>query len=339
MGKFLRYRAAAAAALLIGLFSGSAMAADAGNTPKDVTVIRFFANHGQVESYQIAAALGWLKDKGIEIQSVGFSQGGPENLFGLNNGSVDIAGAATPALINAITGGAPIIGVMPETGESERTNSKFFVLADSPIKTAEDLKGKTIAVNTLGAHLDYTAREYLRQHHMSPSDVQLVVVPGPQLDQVLRHKQVDVAATGAWEAIFAGRIAAEGSVRVLFTAYEVLGPMALSSNIMRKSFIEQHPQAVRDFVTASAKAVDWTDGHPEEAKRLVAEIYKERGDNPELVTYWTGNGLRQHNLYTDHDAQFWIDALVREGRLKPGQLTPADIATGKYNEFAHLVQQ
>src|SRR5208282_2733540 len=82
-------------------------------------------------------------------------------------------------------------------GEQDH-HSSFFVLADSPIKTAQDLKGKSIAVNTLGAQLEYVVRLYLKQNGMSLSDVQLVAVPGPQLEQVLRHKQVDVAAVGAW---------------------------------------------------------------------------------------------------------------------------------------------
>jgi ABC-type nitrate/sulfonate/bicarbonate transport system substrate-binding protein len=327
---------AAAAALLIALSSGSAWA-DAGKKP---VVIRFFSDHGFAFPYQFADALGYLKEKGIEIQSMGFSQGGPENIVGVNTGSVDIGGAATPAVINAVASGAPIIGVLPNGGESKTTNSKFFVLTDSPIKTAKDLKGKTIAVNTLGAHLDYLVREYLKQHHMMSSDVQLVVVPGPQLDQVLRHKQVDVVATGTmWQTTFAGRIEGEGGVRVLFTGYDVLGPIALDANVMKKSFIEQHPQVVRDFVTASAKAADWTEAHPNQARQILAEIFKKRGDNPERAKYWTGFGVRQHNLYTFHDAQFWIDALVKQGKLKPDQVTPADIETNKYNDFAHLAQQ
>jgi hypothetical protein len=44
-------------------------------------------------------------------------------------------------------------------------------------------------------------------------------------------------------------------------------------------------------------------------------------------------------LYTDHDAQFWIDALVQAGRLTPHQLTPADFETNKYNAFAEPAQK
>jgi ABC-type nitrate/sulfonate/bicarbonate transport system substrate-binding protein len=338
MRKPLRYGAAAAVALLLAFSSASAMA-EAGNSPDTAAVIRYFSNRGFIAPFEIASALGWLKAKGIDLQSVGFSQGGPENVFGVNNGSVDVGGIATPGLINAVAGAAPIIGVMPNLGESKTNHSTFFVLADSSIKTAQDLKGKSIAVNTLGAQLDYVVRLYLQQHGMSLSDVQLVVVPGPQLEQVLRHKQVDVAAVGAWQTVFAGKMAAEGGVRVLFTAYDVLGTIMLDGDVMKKSFIAEHPQAVRDFVTVSAKAGDWTEGHLEEAKQLMAKIYEERGDNPELAKYFLGYGLRQHGLYTDHDPQFWIDMLVQEGKLKPGQLTPADVETNKYNDLAHVAEQ
>lgn len=329
------HRVAVLVALAIAAASGTAMAADAAHP----LAIRFFMNHGYIDSTELADALGWLKPFGLKMESVGYSQGGPENLFGLNNGSVDLAGAATPALINAIAGGAQIVGVMPNVGENKIVNSKFFVLADSPLKNAEDLKGKTIAVNTLGAHLDNVVKEYLKQHHLQASDVQLVVVPGPQLDQVLRHKQVAVSAVGAWQTVFSGKMEQEGGVRVLFTAYDVLGDITLSSNIMRKSFVEQHPQAIKDLVTTAAKAVDWTYAHPEEARALVEKMYKERGDNPEVAKYFLGSGVREHALYTDRDAQFWIETLVNAGRIKPGQITPAAIETSKYNGFARLPEK
>ena len=60
---------------------------------------------------------------------------------------------------------------------------------------------------------------------------------------------------------------------------------------------------------------------------------------PELAEYFPGFGLRAHALCTDRDAQFWIDALVRSGKLKADQLVPADIKTNKYNDIDDLAQQ
>jgi ABC-type nitrate/sulfonate/bicarbonate transport system substrate-binding protein len=303
------------------------------------TVIRYLTGYGYVATYEVADSLGWLREKDIRLESVGYSQGGPESLAAMASGSVDLAGAATPAIINAIVGGAKILGVMPGGGINKSVQSKFFVLAGSDIKTPQDLKDKSIAVNTLGAHLDYTVREYLRSHGLPEDAAKLITVPGPQLDQILRHKMADVIAVGAWQSIFAGKIEAEGGVRVLFTDYDVLGPISLGTIAMEKSFIDRHPDTVKALVTASVKAADWTAAHPEEAKRLVAKILAARGENAELANYWTGFGLREHALYADHDARFWIDVLVRSGRLKPGQFTAEDIETNKYNAFVNLAQQ
>ena len=321
-----------------GITAGRASAADSqgGN---GVTVIRYFANRGDVATFEMADALGWLKDKGIRIEAQGFSESGPENLVALASGSIDVAGIATPPLINAMTAGAKFIGVMPDAGVSKTVNSKFFVLAGSDIKTPQDLKDKSVAVNTLGAHLDYTTRVFLRSHGLKRDDVKLIAVPGPQLDQVLRHKQADVVAVGGWQTIFAGKIETEGGVRVLFTDYDVLGDITLGNLAMKRAFIAAHSQAIKDFVTISAKAADWSAEHPDEAKKLFAQILAKRGDNPALAQYWPGYGLREHALYITHDAQFWIDILEREGRLTPGQFTPEAVETNSYNGFADLAQK
>jgi len=108
MRKFFHYCTAGVVALLVVFFSAAAMA-DAGNPPDKVTVIRYFSDRGFIPPFEIASALGWLKAKGIELESVGFSQGGPENVFGVNNGSVDVGGIATPGLINAVAGGGSFV--------------------------------------------------------------------------------------------------------------------------------------------------------------------------------------------------------------------------------------
>jgi ABC-type nitrate/sulfonate/bicarbonate transport system substrate-binding protein len=330
------------ASLIAALAASGALAAIVAAGPghaADVVTIRNFSNRGAVTGYELADTLGWLKDKGIKLESEGFSESGPENVVALSANAIDVAGVATAPLINAIKAGAKIVGVIPDVGVSKTLTSKFYVLADSPIKTPQDLKDKSVAVNTLGAHLDYTTREYLKDHDLPADYVKLITVPGPQLDQILRHKQADVVAVGGWQAIFAGRIEAEGGVRVLFTDYDVLGDITLGNDAMKRAFIAAHPQAIKDFVTQSARAVDWSAAHPTEAKKLFAEILQKRGDNPGLAQYWPGYGLREHALYTDHDAQFWIDVLVRSGKLKPGQLTAEDVVTNRYNGLAGLAQQ
>jgi len=322
------------AAMCLGIGADPARAEGPDANP---VVIRYLNDPGAVRSFEIADALGYLKEKGIRLEFKGYSHGAPESLAALASGSADLIGIATPAAINAIAAGAKILCILPAQGISKDVNSKFFVLEGSPIKTADDLEGKSIAVNTPGAHLDYTVREYLRMHGLK-GDVKLMTVPGPQLDRTLRERQADVVAVGAWQSPVAAKIAAEGGVRVLFTDHDVLGDIVLGNVVMNKAFIDQHPQAVEEFVTAAAKASDWAVEHPDQARKLFAQILKNRGDDPAAAGYWLGYGLRRHALYKDHDIKFWLDVLVREGRLKAGQLAPEDIATNKYNENAQLAE-
>jgi ABC-type nitrate/sulfonate/bicarbonate transport system substrate-binding protein len=324
----------ALAMISLGL-AAAPVRADVDTTP---VVIRYLNDRGYVPPYEIADALGFINSKSIRLESEGDSPGGPESLAALAAGKIDIAGAATPAMINAIADGAKILCVMPRAGVSKDVNSKFFVLDSSPIKAAMDLKGNSIALNTLGAHLDYTVREYLKLHDLNRDDVKLVKVPGPQLDEALRERQADVVAVGAWQGPIAAKIAAEGGVRVLFTDHDVLGDIVLASNAMETRFIDQHPQAVKEFVTASAKAVDWVAEHPEEARKLVAQILKKRGEDTAGAATWPGYGLPQHALYRDHDTKFWLDVLVREGKLMVGQFSAEDITTNKYNANAQLAR-
>ncbi|MCY1238057.1 hypothetical protein D9M72_507750 [compost metagenome] len=50
-----------------------------------------------------------------------------------------------------------------------------------------------------------------------------------------------------------------------------------------------------------------------------------RGENPDIAQYFRGYGVRAGGLPVERDLQFWIDVLVREGKLKEGQLTPKDV--------------
>ena len=313
--------------LISGVDSVPAQASD----PNPV-VIRYLNDPGAVRSFEIAEALGFLKDNGIRIESKGDSHGGPETLAALLSGLIDAGGIATPAVINAIAGGAKIRCIMPALGINRDINSKFFVLDGSSIKAPPDLKNKSIAVNAIGAHLDYTIREYLRMQGLDKDDAKLVEVAGPKLDHTLRERLADVVAVGAWQGPIAKAIATEGGVRVLFTDYDVLGDLVLGNIVMNNTFIVQHPRIVKEFVTASAKAADWATEYPGEARKLLGEILRRRGDDPAAAASWSGYGLPPHALYRDHDVEFWLDLLEREGNLGPNQFDPEDIATNIYND-------
>ncbi len=287
--------------------------------------IRYLASQGGLNAHELAAELGYFDGTGITLENVGYATGGPASLVALAGGSVELGSAATAAVLNSIAAGNDFVAAYPSNGINDEAQSIFYVLEDSPIKTIEDLQGKTIAVNTLGAHLDYVVREALHQKGLPQDSASLVVVPGPQLEQVLRSKQVDVSAFGYWQTTFEGAARQAGGLRAVFDDTDIIGEIAGGFVVLRRDWIEAHPEEAKAFVEASAKALDYARENPEETKAIFARVLAERGENPDVAQFFAGYGVREGGLAVERDVQFWIDVLEREGTVEKGKLVAKDI--------------
>ena len=310
-------RAAVAAGLLLAT---PAFAAE----PEQVT-IRYLTSQGGLSAHELADVLGYFKGTGITLENVGYVQGGPASLFALASGDVELGSAATAAVLNSIAGGNDFVAAYASNGINKTTESIFYTLEGSPIKSIKDLQGKTIAVNTLGAHLDYTVREALHSVGLPENAAKLVVVPGPQLEQVLRSGQVDISAFGYWQTTFQGAALKNGPLQKVFGDTDVLGEIAGGFVVLRRDWIKEHPEAARIFVEKSQAALEYARLHPEETKKVLAKALAVRNENPEIAQYFAGYGVREGGRAVTRDLQFWIDVLVRGGVLKPGQLKGEDI--------------
>lgn len=310
-------RAAVAAGLLLAT---PAFAAE----PEQVT-IRYLTSQGGLSAHELADVLGYFKGTGITLENVGYAQGGPASLFALASGDVELGSAATAAVLNSIAGGNDFVAAYASNGINKKTESIFYTLEGSPIKSIKDLQGKTIAVNTLGAHLDYTVREALHSVGLPENAAKLVVVPGPQLEQVLRSGQVDISAFGYWQTTFQGAALKNGPLQKVFGDTDVLGEIAGGFVVLRRDWIKEHPEAARIFVEKSQAALEYARLHPEETKKVLAKALAVRNENPEIAQYFAGYGVREGGRAVTRDLQFWIDVLVRGGVLKPGQLKGEDI--------------
>lgn len=294
--------------------SGSAFAAEE-------VKFRYLASQGGLSAHELAAELGYFDGTGITIENVGYATGGPASLIALASGDVEIGSAATSAVLNSIIGGNDFVAAYPSNGINDEVQSIFYVLEDSPIRDIKDIAGKTVAVNTLGAHLDYTIREALHSVGLPSDAANQIVVPGPQLEQVLRSGQVDVSAFGYWQTTFEGAAKQKGGLRAIFDDTDVLGEIAGGFIVLRRDFIEKHPEAAKVFVEQSERALDYARENPEETKKIFVKALAERGENPDIAQFFRGYGVRPGGKAVERDLQFWIDVLVREGKLKEGQLS------------------
>jgi ABC-type nitrate/sulfonate/bicarbonate transport system substrate-binding protein len=160
----------------------------------------------------------------------------------------------------------------------------------------------------------------------------LVAIPPINAEQVLRQHQVEMASLGD---LYRERAIETGGIRSVFSDHELFGEFTAGSYVMKKDFIRKNPQAARRFVEGVGRALDWsrTTSREQVVARMTAIIAKRhRTEDANALKYWKSYGVAgQHGCLTDRDFQLWIDWMVRDGALKPGQLKAQALYTNELN--------
>jgi ABC-type nitrate/sulfonate/bicarbonate transport system substrate-binding protein len=322
---------------LIGLMLAvSSCSKHANDQAQPITELRYQSLPGLVTLPELAEDLGYLAP--LKLKYVGTVQGGPQDLQALATNDVDFATAFNGAVIKLVGAKVDIQAVVGSYGSDKQSWVGYYVLNNSPIKSARDLIGKKVAVNTLGAHYEFALRDYLAQQGLTPAEIQkveLTVLPPVSVEQALRAGQVDAAALSL---VFRDKATARGGVRQLFADTDLYGDFTAGSYSVTKKFAKQQPEAVRQFVSATAKAVEWVHATPLEQvrARMVAIIHKrQRNENADLIQHFHSYGVAEKGgLLTAQQFQRWIDLMVKNGQLRPNQVDPKNFINNQFNPFA-----
>ncbi|MEU7894294.1 ABC transporter substrate-binding protein [Nonomuraea sp. NPDC049152] len=324
-------------ALLVAALAACASAQGAATKDgAETTELRYQGNAGAVTFPELAQELGYLGD--LKLKWVGNTTSGPQDIQSVATGQTDIGGAFNGAIIKLKAAKAPIKAVIGYYGADEQSFSGYYVADNSPIRTARDLIGKKIGVNTLGAHHEAVIKEYLKREGLTPEEikqVELVVIPPVNTEQAIRQGQLDVGTLGG---ILKDKALQRGGLRPLFTDVGLFGPFTAGSVVLRDDFIAANPHTTKTFVEAFAKAVHWTQTHPKQEvvatfKEIIAK--RKRSEDATAVTFWKSSGIAgKGGVIADKEFQTWIDWLEREGELQSGQVKVSDLFTNAYNPYA-----
>ncbi|WP_327255569.1 ABC transporter substrate-binding protein [Streptomyces sp. NBC_01244] len=326
--QFLTLLGISAAAVSCGTATASG-----GSGGKQITSLKYQGAVGAVTLPELAADLGYLGD--VTLDWVGNTISGPQDIQSAATGQTHFGSAFNGAVIKLASTKAPIKAVISSYGSDQYSYGGYYVLEDSPIRSARDLIGKKVGMNTLGAHYQALLDIYLSRGGLSKEDaakVEPLVVPPVNTEQSLRQKQIEV---GVLTGVLRDKALAAGGIRPLFTDVELLGPFSAGTYIMTERLIKQNPDTVRTFVTGVAKAIDWSRATPrEEVIARMTEIVKKRGRNEDTATlqFWRSYGVAEKGgRIEDKEFQLWLDWLGDRGEIKKGQLKAADLYTNEFN--------
>lgn len=170
---------------------------------------------------------------------------------------IDMSYAAVGSAIeNAHLSDLRIIADEIQNGVDGHDNgSGFLVLKDGPIKDFPDLKGKAIAVLTLGSAVDMQARVMLRRHGLEDKrDYNLIEAQFANMKSLLIEGK---AAMVAIAPPFAFDPELQSVSRMFFTETDAMGPTQLLALAARKSYIDQNRAVLVDFLEDVVRTVRW----------------------------------------------------------------------------------
>lgn len=279
--------------------AGAAHAQDAGVTKLRVGYIPI----GIYSYFWRARDAGYFKDEKLDVELVPMAGGG-QIIPALQSGALQFGISDALGVLNARNGGIPATYVSFNFSQASDDPVHAVLTVDPAIKTAADLKGKSVATN-LSYNTDWTMmRAWLRKQNVDLKSVTFREIPFPDMLSALRNNTV--AAVGATEPFIT--LGKEQGARVLgYYFTDVQSPVVLSGIVGLLPYVESNKDVVKRFVRAVNRALDdYAD--PAIVRKTIAANTK----IPPAVVEKMGLGKWQANVPPEQ-IQFWVDAARKEG--------------------------
>jgi NitT/TauT family transport system substrate-binding protein len=200
---------------------------------------------------------------------VSYFNAGPEASEALLSGAIDATYIGPNPAINAFA---------KSDGKAIRivagaTSGGAFLVTKPEIAAASDLKGATLASPQLGNTQDVALRAWLKDNGLSSDSSgggDVSITPQANADTLAAFKAGDI--DGAWvPEPWATRLIQEADGKVLVDERELWpgGDYVTTHIIVLTSFLDDHPDVVKQLIEGHVEANAFVNDHPDEAKTIV----------------------------------------------------------------------
>lgn len=261
MSNILRYIAVAA------LVAASQPAG--AQTPEKIKVATTFLGLWDTSQPSLCMERGEFAKAGLDVEVIS-TRGGSENVQAVVAGGMDIGySPGINSVLAAAVQGAPIRIISAEfRGQND---SFFYVPAQSPIKSIEDLAGKTVAYSRPGG-----ASEAILLALKADRKIDLKPVSTGGVDATFTMAmtgQVDVGYAVPPSML---REAEEGKIRVVFSGDDVESQRSMTQRVIiaRQDFLANRRAVAVKFLEVLDKCIDWAYANPEKSLEFYAKLNK-----------------------------------------------------------------
>ncbi|MQA13259.1 MAG: nitrate ABC transporter substrate-binding protein [Pseudonocardiaceae bacterium] len=211
---------------------------------------------------------GFFEESGLNLE-LSSGQGGAAIIPGVVGGSLDIGFGNNTSLVLAASKGLPlqvIASGVYSTGERGEDYVELLVGDDSPIRSAADLAGKTVAVNTLQNLGDTSVRDSVRDAGGDPEAVRFVEMPFPNMNAALAGGEVDAI----WQVEpFLALAKAQGHRVIASPLVDTKPDLMVSTFFTTEQYAGQNADVVNRFKSAIDRSLTYAQQHPDEVRRII----------------------------------------------------------------------
>jgi sulfonate transport system substrate-binding protein len=186
-------------------------------------------------------------------------QGTPPMITAMSNGELEIVSLAYStlgiAIANAGISDLRVVSDEFRDGVPGFFSNQFFVRKDSGIKKIEDLRGKVLATNLIGAGVDIAMKAGLKKHGLlDKRDYTVIEVPFATMAAMLNEKKADLVTTVMPFSLdpMLNQIGFP-----LFDQTEGLGVSQFLVWTARQSFIDKNRAVLVDFMEDMLRIERW----------------------------------------------------------------------------------
>jgi len=217
-----------------------------------------------------AQDLGFFKDAGLDVRITGMPSS-PPIIAAIASGAMDIGNSVVGSAAAARDRGIPVRFIAPSgLYLASHPTGRLMAAKDSPIRTAADLNGKTIAVSGLADLTYFATKGWIDQNGGNFSTVKFVELPFRQMAAALAAHRVDAAMI-----IEPFLTAAKNDTRLVADVDDVVAHRFLATGwLTTDAWIQGHHDAAVRFAGAIRKAAVWANAHRSESARILLRYTK-----------------------------------------------------------------
>lgn len=238
-----------------------------------------------------AQDIGAFSRAGLNVALLQFNNGSAQ-AEAAAGGSLDIGIGEATELANGAIRGLPFAIIAGGSLYDTNAPTTLLVVAkNSPIKTAQDLEGKTIAVPALVALTATAVRAWIVQNGADLSKVKFVELPLSQHADAIARGTIDAAHLGEPQLT-----AGSALIQPIAKPYDAIGKRFLISDwFTTKDWLAHNGDAAKRFVGAVYEAQRWANSHHDESLAILAKYGKYDLDRV--------RGMRRSSYGTSCDAR------------------------------------